>query len=106
MTDPNNTTKVKNQILGYGFMLEKTMISDFKRIYPDVVLREVEQTERPTIDVSDYPKKSGKAFNPNSEGFSFFRADPGFRPKLKVPSGRKIVSFIDKDGFIRYKYDD
>jgi hypothetical protein len=92
---------VKNKILGYGFILEKNMISEFKRIYP-----EVEQTERPTIDLSDYAKKPGIKFHSNSEGFSFFRAEPGFRPKLKVPSGRKIISFTDKDGIIRYKYGD
>jgi hypothetical protein len=92
---------VKNKILGYGFILEKNMISEFKRIYP-----EVEQTERPTIDVSDYDKKPGIAFHSNSEGFSFFRAEPGFRPKLKIPSGRKVISFTDKYCLIRYKYDD
>lgn len=97
---------VKNKIIGYGFILEKPLISEFKRIYPEVVIREVEQTERPTIDVSDYAKKPEIKFHSNSEGFSFFRADPGFRPKLKVPSGRKVISFVDKDGFIRYKYDD
>ena len=92
---------VKNKILGYAFILEKNMISEFKRIYPGM-----EQTERPTIDVSDYDKKPGIKFYSNSEGFSFFRADPGFRPKLKVPSGRKIISFVDEAGKIRYKYGD
>ena len=82
------------------------MISEFKKIYPEIVLREVEQTKKPTIDVSDYNKKPSIAFNTNSSGQSYFKADPGFRPRLKVPSDRKIISFTDKDGFIRYKYDD
>jgi hypothetical protein len=99
-------SEVKNHILGYGYMLENEILTEFKRIYPEIVIREVEQTERPTIDVSDYAKKPGKVLNTNSEGFSFFRADPGFRPRPKVPSGRKIVSFIDDTGKIRYKYAD
>jgi len=94
-------SSVKDQILGYGFILEKSLISEFKRIYP-----EVEQTERPTIDVSDYDKKPGIAFHSNSEGFSFFRAEPGFRPTPKVPSGRKIISYKDINGIIRYIYGD
>jgi hypothetical protein len=97
---------VKNKILGYGFILENSLISEFKRIYPEVVIREVEQTERPTIDVSDYDKKPVVKFHLNSEGFSFFRAEPGFRPKIKVPSGRKIISFVDEAGKLRYKYED
>jgi len=92
---------VKNKILGYGFILENSLISEFKRIYP-----EVEQTERPTIDVSDYTEKPRIKIHSNSEGFSFFRAEPGFRPKIKVPSGRKIISFVDDSGKLRYKYGD
>ena len=118
MSEPKDTREVKRHILGYGYMLEENMISEFKRLYPDIILKKVcasepvEQTERPTIDVSDYKDKPGKALNPNSEGFSFFRADPGFRaepgfrPKHKVPSGRKVVSYTDIDGLIRYKYAD
>ena len=110
MSEPKDTREVKRHILGYGYMLEENMISEFKRLYPDIILKKVcasepvEQTERPTIDVSDYKDKPGKALNPNSEGFSFFRAEPGFRPKYKVPSGRKVVSYTDIDGLIRYKY--
>ena len=124
MSEPKDTREVKRHILGYGYTLEENMISEFKRLYPDIILKKVsadaplEQTERPTIDVSDYKDKPGKALNPNSEGFSFFRAEPGFRadpgfraepgfrPKYKVPSGRKVVSYTDIDGLIRYKYAD
>lgn len=112
MSGPRDTKEVKRHILGYGYML-----SEFKRLHPDIILKQVsvddpplertvEQTERPTIDVSDYDKKPGIAFHSNSEGFSFFRAEPGFRPKHKVPSGRKVVSYIDIDGLIRYIYGD
>ncbi len=97
MSEPN---KIRKKILGYVNMLEKGIMSEFKRIYPDVVLEE--QTERPTIDVSDYKEKPGKALNPDSEGFSFFRADPGFKPRI---SGKKPMPFIDIDGKIRYKYE-
>ena len=106
MSDPNDKSKLKNHLIGCGFMLGKTMICEFKKIYENIIIREVEKTERPTIDVSDYDKKPGIAFNTNSYGISYFKADPGFRPKLKVQSGRKIISFIDKDGFMRYKYED
>jgi hypothetical protein len=119
MSEPKDTKEVKRHVLGYGYMLEESMISEFKRLYPDIILKKVaasdhvEQTERPTIDVSDYKDKPGKALNTNSEGFSFFRAepgfraDPGFRPIIRaVPSGRKIVSYKDIDGLIRYKYVD
>ena len=118
MSEPKDTREVKRHILGYGYMLEENMICEFKRLYPGIILKKVcaseplEQTERPTIDVSDYKDKPGKALNPNSEGFSFFRADPGFRaesgfrPRYKVPSGRKVVSYTDIDGLIRYKYAD
>jgi hypothetical protein len=114
MSEPKDTKEVKRHVLGYGYMLEESMISEFKRLYPDIILKKVaasepiEQTERPTIDISDYKEKPGKALNLNSEGFSFFRAEPGFRagPRLKVPSDRKIVSYKDIDGLIRYKYVD
>lgn len=102
-----DNTKLKNKILGYGFMLEKTMISEFKRIYPEVIIKQLEeQTERPTIDVNDYAKKPGKALNTNSIGASYFKAEPGFRPRIKVPPSKNIVSFIDTDGKLRYKYED
>jgi hypothetical protein len=106
MAEQKDNSKLTNRILGYGFMLEKSMISEFKRIYPGVILRDVEHTERPTIDISEYPKKPSRVLNTNSEGFSFFRAEPGFKPKIKVPSGRKIISFLDEEGKIRYKYED
>jgi len=103
MSEPN---KIRKKILGYVNMLEKGILSEFKRIYPDVVLEE--RTERPTIDVSDYKEKPGKALNPDSEGFSFFRAEPGFRadPGFKPRiSGKKPMPYIDIDGKIRYKYE-
>ena len=108
MSDTKDTKEVKRHILGYGYMLEESMISEFKRLYPDIIMKKVaasepvEQTERPTIDVSDYKDKPGKALNTNSEGFSFFRADPGFKPRI---SGKKPMPFIDIDGKIRYKYE-
>jgi hypothetical protein len=68
--------------------------------------KHIETSERPTIDVTDYG--SAKCVNglKDSDTGSFFRADPGFRPTPKVPSGRKLVSFIDIDGLIRYIYGD
>lgn len=112
MSGPKDTKEVKRHILGYGYMLEECMLSEFKRVYPDVSLKKVtvdepvEQTERPIIDVSEYDKKPGIAFNSNLSGASYFMAEPGFRPKHKVPSGRKVVSYIDIDGLIRYIYGD
>lgn len=96
--------KVRDQILGFAYMLEHELLTDFKRVYPKVVLKE-EQTERPTIDVTDHGNRPGVAFNTNSGRGSFFKAEPGFRPRLKVPSGRKIIPFIDTDGKIKYKYE-
>lgn len=93
-------------VLGYGFILEDTMISDFKKISPEVCIREVEKTERPTIDIRGYGNRHSKELLTNSIGGSYFRADPGFRPTPKVPSGRKIVSYIDINGLIRYVYGD
>lgn len=93
-------------VLGYGFTLEDTIIPDFKKITPECCIREVEKTERPTIDVVDYGTKRSKKIYSNSIGGSYFRADPGFRPTPKVPSGRKIVSYIDISGLIRYVYGD
>jgi hypothetical protein len=104
-----SSNDVKTVVLGYGYMLEEKIVSAFRLAYPHVKLNipSEERTERPTIDVADYDKKPGVNFQSNSEGFSFFRAEPGFRPKLRVvPSGRKVISFIDKDGLIRYKYAD
>ena len=107
-------SEIKNHILGYGYMLENEILTEFKRIYPGVLVPVVvpvvvpenpEVTERPTIDVSNYSKKSGKVLNENSIGASYFKAEPGFRPKPKAPLSRKIVSFIDIDGLIRYKYE-
>ena len=115
-------SEAKNHILGYGYMLENEILTEFKRIYPGLVPAVVPSvvpsvvpavvpektpgvTERPTIDVSEYSKKPGKVLNTNSDGFSFFRADPGFKPKPKAPLSRKIVSFIDINGLIRYKYE-
>jgi hypothetical protein len=104
----------KNHILGYGYMLENEILTEFKRIYPGLVPAVVpsvvpektpEVTERPTIDVTEYRNKSGKVLNTNSIGASYFKAEPGFRPKPKAPLSRKIVSFIDIDGLIRYKYE-
>lgn len=107
MTDQKDNTKVKNQILGYGFMLEKTMVSEFKRIHPGVIIRELEeQTERPTIDVDNLVNTRKNPRHRGCDDESFFRAEPGFRPKFKVPSGRKIISFTDIDGKVRYKYED
>lgn len=111
MSEPKDVKEVKRHILGYGYMLEEGLISEFKRLYPDIIMKKVvdetvKQTERPTIDISDYDKKPGIVFHTNSSGASYFMAEPGFRPRPKVPSGRKIISFIDKDGLIRYKYDD
>jgi hypothetical protein len=98
--------KIKEQILGYAYMLEHELVTEFKNMYPDVKLPlNEERTERPTIDVSDHGKRPGIAFNTNSGRGSFFKAEPGFRPKLKVPIGKKIVSFIDIDGKIKYKYE-
>jgi hypothetical protein len=72
----------------------------------DTIENHLETSERPMIDVTYYG--SARCVNglKDSDTGSFFRADPGFRPTPKVPSGRKIVSFIDSDGLIRYKYDD
>jgi hypothetical protein len=109
----------KNHILGYGYMLENEILTEFKRIYPNVLVpsavpavvpavvpeKTPEVTERPTIDVTEYRNKSGKVLNTNSIGASYFKAEPGFRPKPKAPLSRKIVSFIDIDGLIRYKYE-
>jgi hypothetical protein len=103
-------SEAKNHILGYGYMLENEILTEFKRIYPGLVPvivpeKTPEITERPTIDISEYRNKSGKVLNTNSIGASYFKAEPGFRPKPKAPLSRKIVSFIDIDGLIRYKYE-
>jgi hypothetical protein len=78
-------TDTKPCILGYGFILEV-----------------IEQTERPTIDIPNYSKKSSVRLDTISGVGSYFKADPGFKPK--VTWGRKIVSYIDTNGLIRYKY--
>ena len=90
MTDPSKS------IIGYGIMLEKSILSEFKKIYPNVFFKE-EQTERPTIDVSDYNEKPGKILNTNLIGASYFKADPGFKPKVKP------MPFIDSNGKLQYK---
>ena len=64
----------------------------------------VVETQRPTIDITDYESPRCVQEMKSSENGSYFRADPGFRHK--VPSNRKVISFIDKDGLIRYKYSD
>lgn len=96
----------KDKILRNGFILEDGIISDFKKISPEICIREVEQTKRPTIDVRDYGNRTDIELYTNSIGASYFRADPGFRPTPTVPSGRKIVSYIDINGLIRYIYGD
>ena len=104
-----SSNDVKTIVLGYGFMLEENLLGAYRSAYPNVKLDKPieERTERPTIDVSDYDKKPAVKFQSNSEGFSFFRAEPGFKSRLHVvPSCRKVVSFIDKDNLIRYKYAD
>ena len=99
MTDQKDNTNIKNQTLGYGFILERTD--------PGVIIRELEeQTERPTIDVDNLVNTRKNPRLRACDNESFFRADPGFRPKLKVPSGRKVISFTDIDGKLRYKYED
>jgi hypothetical protein len=98
--------KIKDKILGYAYTLEHELITEFKKMYPDVKMPlKEEKTERPTIDVNDYGNRPGIAFNTNSGRGSFFKAEPGFRPRLKVPPGKKIMPFIDIDGKIRYKYE-
>ena len=100
----SDSSKVKTHILGYGYMLENEILTEFKRIYPKVLVNSPERTERPTIDVTDCGKRPTIALNTNSIGASYFKAEPGFRPRVTAPPARKIVSYIDIDGLIRYKY--
>ena len=63
-------------------------------------------TERPTIDLNNLEKVHKNPVYHTSDNNSFFKADPGFKQVVKVPSGRRVICLRDKDGLIRYKYDD
>jgi hypothetical protein len=66
--------------------------------------KDIIETERPTIDISDYTTPRCIQWVKDTDKGSYFKLDPGFRPK--VPLYRKVISFRDKDGLIRYKYAD
>jgi hypothetical protein len=65
-------------------------------------IKEIEQTKRPTIDLSSYDTPPGIELNANSAVGSYFKADPGFKPKPKF--FRNLISFRHIDGRIQYKY--
>ena len=67
--------KIREMILGYGYILEESLKRAFKNKYPEKI------TFRPTIDVTDYNDKRREVpFQVGAPGApSFFKADPDFK---------------------------